>query len=159
MVRSGLCSRNCCGNAVRARLDSPRLAPPIRDRTKLIPMDNLMEAQHIATRDVFRSLKLFISLIILSNAMHAAASSISPPNIPQLPPPVYSSIVLTHSQPPRSFSFHRLTRLSPPLTASTLPAMLQLHLHTTTSKSSVSLFQLLASAWSAPAAHVQMRTV
>lgn len=41
----------------------------------------------------------------------------------------YSSIVLTHSHPPLSLSFHRLTRLSPVLTASTLPLRLQLTRH------------------------------
>lgn len=45
----------------------------------------------------------------------------------------YSSIVLTHSQPPLSFSFHRLTLLSPVLTARTLPLKLQLTLHATAS--------------------------
>lgn len=38
----------------------------------------------------------------------------------------YSSRVFTHSQPPLSLSFHRLTRLSPVLTASTFPLKLQL---------------------------------
>lgn len=42
---------------------------------------------------------------------------------------VYSSMVLTHSHPPLSFSFHRLTLLSPVLTASTLPLRLQLTRH------------------------------
>lgn len=37
--------------------------------------------------------------------------------------------------------------------------MLQLQRHTTTSNSRTSLFQFDASAWSAPAAQVQMRTV
>lgn len=41
----------------------------------------------------------------------------------------YSSIVLTQSHPPLSLSFHRLTRLSPVLTASTLPLRLQLTRH------------------------------
>jgi hypothetical protein len=38
----------------------------------------------------------------------------------------YSSIVFTHSHPPLSLSFHKLTRLSPVLTANTLPLKLQL---------------------------------
>ena len=39
---------------------------------------------------------------------------------------IYSSIVFTHSQPPLNLSFHRLTLLSPVLTAKTLPLRLQL---------------------------------
>jgi hypothetical protein len=38
----------------------------------------------------------------------------------------YSSIVLTHSHPPLNLSFHKLTLLSPVLTAKTLPLKLQL---------------------------------
>lgn len=38
----------------------------------------------------------------------------------------YSSIVLTHSHPPLNLSFHKLTLLSPVLTASTFPLKLQL---------------------------------
>lgn len=41
----------------------------------------------------------------------------------------HSSIVLTHSHPPLNLSFHKLTRLSPVLTASTLPLRLQLTRH------------------------------
>jgi hypothetical protein len=44
-------------------------------------------------------------------------------------PNIYSSIVLTQSHPPLSLSFHKLTRLSPVLTASTLPLRLQLTRH------------------------------
>lgn len=39
---------------------------------------------------------------------------------------LYSSMVLTHSQPPLSLSFHKLTLLSAVLTARTLPLRLQL---------------------------------
>lgn len=46
---------------------------------------------------------------------------------------VYSSIVLTHSHPPLSFSFHKLTLLSPVLMAKTLPLKLQLTRHATAS--------------------------
>lgn len=49
-------------------------------------------------------------------------------------PVVHSSIVLIHSQPPVSFSFHRLTLLSPVLTARTLPLKLQLARQATASK-------------------------
>jgi hypothetical protein len=45
----------------------------------------------------------------------------------------YSSMVLTHSQPPLNLSFHKLTRLSPVLTARTLPLKLQLTRHATAS--------------------------
>lgn len=44
-------------------------------------------------------------------------------------PSTYSSMVLTQSHPPLSLSFHKLTRLSPVLTASTLPLRLQLTRH------------------------------
>jgi hypothetical protein len=91
--------------------------------------------KHIAARDVCM---IIIAFYPPPNSLYARRTSDAAS--------IYSSIVLTHSQPPRSFSFHKLTRLSPPLTASTLPAMLQLHRHTTTSNSSTSLFQLLASA-------------
>lgn len=47
----------------------------------------------------------------------------------------YSSIVLTHSQPPLNLSFHRLTRLSPVLIASALPLRLQLTRHAAASTS------------------------
>lgn len=46
----------------------------------------------------------------------------------------HSSIVLIFSQPPVSFSFHRLTLLSPVLTARTLPLRLQLARQATASK-------------------------
>ena len=45
----------------------------------------------------------------------------------------YSSIVLTHSHPPLSFSLHKLTLLSPVLMARTLPLKLQLTRHATAS--------------------------
>ena len=47
----------------------------------------------------------------------------------------YSSIHLTQSQFPFKSSFHRLTLLSPPLTARTFPLKLQLTLQTTASNS------------------------
>jgi hypothetical protein len=47
----------------------------------------------------------------------------------------YSSIVLTHSQPPLNLSFHKLTRLSPVLIASALPLRLQLTRHAAASTS------------------------
>ena len=71
----------------------------------------------------------------------------------------HSSIVFTHSHPPLNFSFHKLTLLSPPLTANTFPAMLQLTLHTTTSKSNVSHFHAPASPISPLAGSVQILTV
>lgn len=46
----------------------------------------------------------------------------------------YSSIVFTFSHSPLSRSFHKLTLLSPVLTARTLPLMLQLTRHATESK-------------------------
>ena len=52
----------------------------------------------------------------------------------------YSSIVFTHSHPPLSFSFHRLTLLSPVLTANTFPLKLQLTLHATASTFNTVLF-------------------
>jgi hypothetical protein len=45
----------------------------------------------------------------------------------------YSSIVLTHSHPPLNLSFHKLTLLSPVLTARALPLRLQLTRHATAS--------------------------
>lgn len=54
-------------------------------------------------------------------------------------PPLYELISLTHSHaPPPPFSFQRLTFPSPPLTASTLPARLQLTLQTISGKVSPS---------------------
>ena len=52
----------------------------------------------------------------------------------------YSSIVLTHSHPPLSLSFHRLTLLSPVLTARTLPLRLQLTRQAAASTSSLVRF-------------------
>jgi hypothetical protein len=49
-------------------------------------------------------------------------------------PFVYYSIDLTFSHPPLSFSFHSVMRLSPVLTARTLPLRLQLALQATASK-------------------------
>jgi hypothetical protein len=54
-------------------------------------------------------------------------------------PGVYSSIVLTQSHSPFKFSFHKVTLLSPPETARTLPLKLQLTRHTTASKVGSSL--------------------
>jgi hypothetical protein len=56
------------------------------------------------------------------------------PNAVPSKPPTYSSIDLTRSQSPFRFSFHRLTLLSPPLTAKTFPLKLQLTRHSTASK-------------------------
>jgi hypothetical protein len=53
----------------------------------------------------------------------------------------YSSIVLTQSHPPLSLSFHRLTLLSPVLTARTLPLRLQLTRHAAASTLSTVDFQ------------------
>lgn len=47
---------------------------------------------------------------------------------------IYSSIVLISSHPPLNRSFHKLTRLSPVLTARTLPLRDQLARHATASK-------------------------
>lgn len=55
---------------------------------------------------------------------------------------LYSSIVLTQSHPPLRLSFHKLTLLSPPLTARTLPLRLQLTRQTTASNLSSVLCQL-----------------
>lgn len=54
-------------------------------------------------------------------------------------------MLFTHSQPPANLSFHKLTLLSPVLTASTFPLKLQLTLHATASNVNVSAFQLLSS--------------
>lgn len=72
---------------------------------------------------------------------------------------IYSSMVLTQSHPPFKLSFHKLTLLSPPLTANTFPLKLQLTLQTTASNLSSVLVQLEAFAGSALAGQVQMRTV
>jgi hypothetical protein len=67
----------------------------------------------------------------------------------------YSSISLTFSHCPFKFSFHKLTLLSPPLTARMLPLRLQLTRHRTVSNSSVWLVH-----WPGlEASEVQMRTV
>lgn len=75
------------------------------------------------------------------------------------PPPStawsYSSIFFTQSHSPFKFSFHKLTLLSPPLTASTLPLKLQLTRHSAASNSNVMLFHSFGCAWS----EVQIRTV
>lgn len=55
----------------------------------------------------------------------------------------YSSIHFTQSHSPFKFSFHKLTLLSPPLTASTFPLRLQLTLHNTASKFNVVAFHSL----------------
>lgn len=64
-------------------------------------------------------------------------------------------MVFTFSHSPRRFSFHKLTLLSPPLTAKTFPLKLQLTLHRTTSKFKTLLFHCPGCAGS----EVQMRTV
>ena len=63
-------------------------------------------------------------------ATSSGPRSCSPPG----PCRTYSSIHLTQSHSPLRFSFHKLTLLSPPLTANTLPLKLQLTLHKTASK-------------------------
>ena len=68
---------------------------------------------------------------------------------------LYSSIVLTQFHSPFKFSFHRLTLLSPPLTANTFPLRLQLTLHSTASKSKTVGFHSLGCAGSL----VHIRTV
>lgn len=72
---------------------------------------------------------------------------------------IHSSMVLTQSHPPLRLSFHKLTLLSPPLTARTLPLRLQLTRQTTASNLSSVLCQLDELEGSAFAWHVQMRTV
>lgn len=47
---------------------------------------------------------------------------------------IYSSTLLTRSHSPFNVSFHNVTLLSPPLTASTFPLRLQLTRHTTVSR-------------------------
>ncbi len=69
--------------------------------------------------------------------------------------PLYSSIHFTQSHSPLKFSFHKLTLLSPPLTARTLPLRLQLTLHSTASKFRTIDFQSFGCAGS----EVHIRTV
>lgn len=68
---------------------------------------------------------------------------------------IYSSMLLTISHSSFKFSFHKLTLLSPPLTARTFPLKLQLTLHKTASKFRIVLFHSEGCAGS----DVQMRTV
>lgn len=68
---------------------------------------------------------------------------------------LYSSTSFTFSHCPFKFSFHRLTLLSPPLTARILPLKLQLTRHNTASNSSVVLVHCVGLLGSV----VQMRTV
>lgn len=74
-----------------------------------------------------------------------------PSNLP------HSSIHFTHSHSPLKFSFHKLTRLSPPLTASTFPLRLQLTRHKTVSKFKTMLVHSLLDG--SDDADVQIRTV
>jgi hypothetical protein len=68
---------------------------------------------------------------------------------------IYSSMSFTFSHWPLRFSFHKLTLLSPPLTARMLPLRLQLTRQSTVSNSSVWLVH-----WPGlDASEVQMRTV
>lgn len=71
---------------------------------------------------------------------HCSLRLLFPPQAPNSCPVLcrnYSSMFLTFSHPPLSLSFHRLTRLSPVLTASTFPLKLQLTRHATASNVSV----------------------
>lgn len=70
-------------------------------------------------------------------------------------PTHYSSMSFTFSHCPLRFSFHKLTLLSPPLTARMFPLGLQLTLHRTESNSSCWLVH-----WPGfDASEVQIRTV